>query len=135
MTRALRLKRREQALAAPPHLVSDWDGGTRIGDALQALSRRAALRRLRTRRVRSSSCPTGWNAAISRPLRDAVDKLSRRRLAPELADAARSRLRLRAADRGADRHSPLRRRHWSTVDRVAAVIAHVALGSGKGERA
>src|SRR5260370_9924930 len=36
VTRALRLKRREQALAAAAHLVSDWDGGTRIGDALQA---------------------------------------------------------------------------------------------------
>ena len=36
VTRALRLKRREQALAAAAHLVTDWDGGTRIGDALQA---------------------------------------------------------------------------------------------------
>jgi uncharacterized protein with von Willebrand factor type A (vWA) domain len=36
VSRPLRLKRREQALAAAGHLVSDWDGGTRIGDALQA---------------------------------------------------------------------------------------------------
>jgi uncharacterized protein with von Willebrand factor type A (vWA) domain len=36
VTRALRLKRREQALAAAAYLVSDWDGGTRIGDALRA---------------------------------------------------------------------------------------------------
>jgi uncharacterized protein with von Willebrand factor type A (vWA) domain len=36
VTRPLKLKRREQALAAAGHLVSDWDGGTRIGDALQA---------------------------------------------------------------------------------------------------
>jgi uncharacterized protein with von Willebrand factor type A (vWA) domain len=36
VTRALRLKRREQALTAAAQLVSDWDGGTRIGDALQA---------------------------------------------------------------------------------------------------
>jgi len=36
VTRPLKLKRREQALAAAAHLVSDWDGGTRIGDALQA---------------------------------------------------------------------------------------------------
>jgi uncharacterized protein len=36
VTRALRLKRREQALAAAAHVVSDWDGGTRIGDALMA---------------------------------------------------------------------------------------------------
>jgi uncharacterized protein len=36
VTRSLRLKRREQALAAAAHVVSDWDGGTRIGDALRA---------------------------------------------------------------------------------------------------
>ena len=36
VTRPLKLKRREQALAAAAHLVSDFDGGTRIGDALQA---------------------------------------------------------------------------------------------------
>ncbi|WP_407188352.1 vWA domain-containing protein [Bradyrhizobium centrosematis] len=36
VTRPLRLKRREQAMNATAHLVSDWDGGTRIGDALQA---------------------------------------------------------------------------------------------------
>jgi len=36
ITRPLRMKRREQALNAAAHLVSDWDGGTRIGDALRA---------------------------------------------------------------------------------------------------
>ena len=36
VTRALRRKRREQALAEASGLVADWDGGTRIGDALQA---------------------------------------------------------------------------------------------------
>jgi uncharacterized protein with von Willebrand factor type A (vWA) domain len=36
VTRALRLRNREQALATASGLVSDWDGGTRIGDALQA---------------------------------------------------------------------------------------------------
>ena len=36
VTRAMRLKHREQALAATSAIVSDWDGGTRIGDALQA---------------------------------------------------------------------------------------------------
>ena len=36
VTRALQLKNREQALATASGLVSDWDGGTRIGDALQA---------------------------------------------------------------------------------------------------
>lgn len=36
LTRALRLRNREQALAQASGLVADWDGGTRIGDALEA---------------------------------------------------------------------------------------------------
>jgi uncharacterized protein len=36
VTQALQLRNREQALATASGLVSDWDGGTRIGDALQA---------------------------------------------------------------------------------------------------
>jgi len=36
LTRALRLKNREQALGVAADLVADWDGGTRIGDALAA---------------------------------------------------------------------------------------------------
>lgn len=36
VTRALRLKNREQALHAAGSLVADWDGGTRIGEALKA---------------------------------------------------------------------------------------------------
>jgi uncharacterized protein with von Willebrand factor type A (vWA) domain len=36
VTRALQIKNREQALTAASSLVSDWDGGTRLGDALQA---------------------------------------------------------------------------------------------------
>jgi uncharacterized protein with von Willebrand factor type A (vWA) domain len=36
VTNALKRKNREQALADASSIVSDWDGGTRIGDALQA---------------------------------------------------------------------------------------------------
>lgn len=36
VTTALRLKRREAALDQASGLVADWDGGTRLGDALQA---------------------------------------------------------------------------------------------------
>lgn len=36
VTRAIRMKNREQALAAAATVVADWDGGTRIGDALKA---------------------------------------------------------------------------------------------------
>ena len=48
ITRALRLRQREQALGAASMLVADWDGGTRIGDALSAflaIPRFAALAR------------------------------------------------------------------------------------------
>jgi uncharacterized protein with von Willebrand factor type A (vWA) domain len=36
VTNALKRRNRDQALAMASSLVSDWDGGTRIGDALQA---------------------------------------------------------------------------------------------------
>jgi uncharacterized protein with von Willebrand factor type A (vWA) domain len=36
VTRALRRRNREQALSEAAGLVADWDGGTRIGDALGA---------------------------------------------------------------------------------------------------
>jgi uncharacterized protein with von Willebrand factor type A (vWA) domain len=36
ITRALRLRHSEQAFAAAAALVADWDGGTRLGDALEA---------------------------------------------------------------------------------------------------
>ena len=64
VTRPLRLKRREQALAAAAQLVSDWDGGTRIGDALQAF---LAVPRFAgyARGAAVVSCPTGSSAAIS----------------------------------------------------------------------
>lgn len=36
ITNALKRRNRDQALASASGIVSDWDGGTRIGDALQA---------------------------------------------------------------------------------------------------
>jgi uncharacterized protein len=36
VTRAMRLINRDQALEAAAGAVADWDGGTRIGDALHA---------------------------------------------------------------------------------------------------
>ena len=36
ISRALRLRNVDQALASTSSLVADWDGGTRLGDALQA---------------------------------------------------------------------------------------------------
>ncbi|MGZ3269090.1 MAG: vWA domain-containing protein [Croceibacterium sp.] len=77
VTRALRLKRREQALAAAAHLVSDWDGGTRIGDALQAflaVPRFGGYARGAAVVVLSDGLERGDLSA----LRDAVARLSRR---------------------------------------------------------
>ena len=77
VTRALRLKRREQALAAAAYLVSDWDGGTRIGDALQAflaVPRFGGYARGAAVVVVSDGLERGDLTA----LRDAVAKLSRR---------------------------------------------------------
>ena len=77
VTRALRLKRREQALSAAAHLVSDWDGGTRIGDALQAflaVPRFGGYARGAAVVVISDGLERGEPDA----LRDAVAKLSRR---------------------------------------------------------
>jgi uncharacterized protein with von Willebrand factor type A (vWA) domain len=77
LTRALRLKRREQALAAAAHLVSDWDGGTRIGDALQAflaVPRFGGYGRGAVVVILSDGLERGDLSA----LRDAVAKLSRR---------------------------------------------------------
>ena len=66
VTRALRLKRREQALFAASHLVSDWDGGTRI--VATPCGRRfpggAAVRRLRAQCRRHRAVRRGWNAAM-----------------------------------------------------------------------
>lgn len=77
LTRALRLKRREQALVAAAHLVSDWDGGTRIGDALQAflaVPRFGSYARGAAVHILSDGLERGDISA----LRDAVAKLSRR---------------------------------------------------------
>ena len=63
ITRPLRLKSREQALATASLLVADWDGGTRIGDALNAFL--AVPRSQRSSTARCCWCSrTGSSAAI-----------------------------------------------------------------------
>ena len=77
VTRALKLKRPEQALRAAGGIVSDWDGGTRIGDALQAflaVPRFAGYARGAAVLVISDGLERGDSAAM----RDAAAKLSRR---------------------------------------------------------
>jgi uncharacterized protein with von Willebrand factor type A (vWA) domain len=76
VTRALRLRKREQALAAASRLVADWDGGTRIGDALATflvVPRFAALARGAALIVLSDGLERGDPTAMG----DAVARLSR----------------------------------------------------------
>jgi len=76
VTRPMRLKRREQALAAAAHIVSDWDGGTRIGDALKAflaVPRFAAYARGAVALVVSDGLERGDPTALA----EAVARLSR----------------------------------------------------------
>jgi uncharacterized protein len=77
VTRPMHLKRREQALGAAAQLVSDWDGGTRIGDALQAflaVPRFAGYARGALVLIVSDGLERGDPLAMS----DAVSKLSQR---------------------------------------------------------
>ena len=77
VSRALRLKRREQALAAAAHVVSDWDGGTRIGEALKAF---LAVPRFSTyaRGAAVFVISDGLERGDPSALRDAAEKLSLR---------------------------------------------------------
>ncbi len=77
VTRPMRLKRREQALASAAQIVSDWDGGTRIGDALKAflaVPRFASYARGAVLLIISDGLERGDPAALA----DAVARLSRR---------------------------------------------------------
>ena len=98
VTRAMRLRNREQALAATSAIVSDWDGGTRIGDALRAflaVPRFAGYSRGAAVLILSDGLERGDPSAM----REAVTRLVAARLARELAHAARRRSALHAADR------------------------------------
>jgi len=76
ITRALRLRNRDQALAAASPVVADWDGGTRIGDALNAflaVPRFAALARSAALVVLSDGLERGDPTAMA----DAVARFAR----------------------------------------------------------
>jgi uncharacterized protein with von Willebrand factor type A (vWA) domain len=77
VTRPMRLKRREQALAGAADIVSDFDGGTRIGDALEAflaVPRFSAYARGAVTLIVSDGLERGDPTALA----DAVARLSRR---------------------------------------------------------
>lgn len=75
-TRALRRRNRERALAQASGLVADWDGGTRLGDALQAflsVPRFSGFARGAMVVVLSDGLERGDYGAMT----DAVERLSR----------------------------------------------------------
>jgi uncharacterized protein with von Willebrand factor type A (vWA) domain len=77
ITRSMRLKRREQALQAAAETVSDFDGGTRIGDALAAflaVPRFGSYARGAATLIVSDGLERGDPLALA----DAVAKLKRR---------------------------------------------------------
>jgi len=76
ITRPLRLRNREQAMSAASLVVADWDGGTRIGDALNAflaVPRFAALARGAALVVLSDGLERGDPTAMA----DAVARFAR----------------------------------------------------------
>ncbi len=76
VTHAIRLKRRELALQAASDIVADWDGGTRIGDAMQsflAVPRFVGCARGALALILSDGLERGDHAAMV----DAVARLSR----------------------------------------------------------
>ena len=91
ITRPLAHRNAEQALSAAGQTVSDWDGGTRLGDALQAflaVPRFAGFARGALVLVLSDGLERGDHAAMT----DAVNRLARRAwqvhwLSPLAADA------------------------------------------------
>lgn len=91
ITRPLAQRNAEQALTAAGQTVSDWDGGTRLGDALQAflaIPRFAGFARGALVLVLSDGLERGDHGAMT----DAVNRLARRAwqvhwLSPLAADA------------------------------------------------
>jgi uncharacterized protein with von Willebrand factor type A (vWA) domain len=76
ISRALRGRNRDQALALASTLVADWDGGTRLGDALQAflaVPRFAGFARGALVVILSDGLERGDPEALT----DAVERLSR----------------------------------------------------------
>ncbi len=101
VTRAMRLKNRDMALAATSSIVSDWDGGTRIGEALQAflaVPRFAGYARGAVVLILSDGLERG---DVSRDARGRDAALAAR-LACVVAHAARRRSEFHAADRRAE---------------------------------
>lgn len=127
ITRPLRLRNRDQALAAASFLVADWDGGTRIGEALQAflaVPRFAALARGAALVVLSDGLERGDPSAMA----DAIARLARLCwriiwLTPLAADPA---FEVRTAGLVAARPYLDRLADGSSIDSICANVLNLA---------
>ena len=135
VTGAFRLRNPDRALVRASALAPDWDGGTRIGDALRAflsVPRFAGLARGAAVVVLSDGLERGAPDAMV----EAVQRLLPARVAPELAHAARGRCGLPSRDRSARRDPALARRPRGR--RVSGTPgrprARARSGSGAGKR-
>jgi uncharacterized protein with von Willebrand factor type A (vWA) domain len=127
ITRPLRLRNRDQALGTASLLVADWDGGTRLGEALQAflaVPRFAALARSAVLVVLSDGLERGDPSAMA----DAVARFARLCwriiwLTPLAADAA---FEVRTAGLVAARPYLDRLSDGSTIESICASILDMA---------
>ena len=76
ITRQLRLKRSDDAIAAASHLAVGWSGGTRIGEALKELHQRWSRRVLHRAPV-VLLISDGWDRGDPNELRDQIARLQR----------------------------------------------------------
>ncbi|HZP97101.1 MAG TPA: VWA domain-containing protein [Candidatus Limnocylindria bacterium] len=127
VTRHMRHRRADHALAGAAHAVADWSGGTRIGEGLHEFNRRWS-RRVLGRGAVVLLCTDGWErgdvaqlAAEARALQRASYRLvwlnplaGTRGYAPEAAGA-------KALAAAVDDHLPA-----STLDGLAAIAALLA---------
>ena len=76
VTRELRLRDPDQALAAAGRAVPDWSGGTRLGEALQAFLDRWGQRGV-ARGAVVVLCSDGWERGDPRDLGEQLGRLAR----------------------------------------------------------
>ena len=112
VTRALRVRNRRQALALAATLVADWDGGTRLGDALQAFLGVPAFVS-HTRGAFVIVLSDGLERGSTEALRGAVERLSRLAWSVLWLNPLASGAGFRAAHRGNAGDIAVRRPPWS----------------------
>ena len=109
VTRPLRNRDPEVAFQAVAHILPDWSGGTRIGEALDRFNRLWARRVLGQGAV-VLLITDGLDRGGAEGLAEAAERLAPLLPPPDLAEPAAALRRLRAPRRRHTRHAPPRRR-------------------------